>query len=288
MTEETNDYLVDGLLYCGKCKTPKQCKIGSGKEIIMPIIPCRCEKERKKKEREILESNQRKDRIERLRRAGLPERNMHAWTFANDDESNSQASLSARNYVNRFPELKESGRGLLFYGSVGTGKSYLAACIVNALIDKGIRCLMTDFGTIVREIQSQFEGRQEYIERFSRYDLLAIDDFAAERDTEYMSEIIYSVIESRYRSGLPLVITTNLTAEELKNPASAGKQRIYSRLYEMCIPVEVSGKDRRRNKMRQTFADYGELFGKQKPKINQEAVKKIEEAILYGMGEDHP
>ena len=72
-----------------------------------------------------------------------------------------------------------------------------------------------------------------------------IDDFAVERNTEYVNEIVYNVIDSRYRSGKPLIITTNLSADDFKHPDNINKQRIYSRINEMCVPIPVTGKDRR-------------------------------------------
>ena len=48
--------------------------------------------------------------------------------------------------------------------------------------------------------------------------LLILDDFGMERGTEYGLEQVYSVIDSRYRSGKPLIATTNLTLEELQHP----------------------------------------------------------------------
>ena len=72
-----------------------------------------------------------------------------------------------------------------------------------------------------------------------------IDDFAMERSTEYVNEIVYNVIDSRYRSGKPLIVTTNLSKKDLDNPPDIDNERIYSRIKEMCFPVEVKGTDRR-------------------------------------------
>lgn len=68
-----------------------------------------------------------------------------------------------------------------------------------------------------------------------------------------MSEIVMNVIDSRYRSKKPIIVTTNLTSEEIKNPTDVSKQRIYSRLLEMCYPVEVKGTDHRKRKLKDDF-----------------------------------
>jgi DNA replication protein DnaC len=100
------------------------------------------------------------------------------------------------------------------------------------------------------------EGRQEYLDNLNRFPLLVIDDLAAEGKTEYMGELIYSVIDSRERAKLPIIITTNLTKEELEKPADMTYKRIFSRLFGNCIPVKVEGKDRRKQRL---IADYGSL-----------------------------
>ena len=72
--------------------------------------------------------------------------------------------------------------------------------------------------------------------------LLIIDDFGMERGTEYGLEQVYNVIDSRYRSRKPLIVTTNLTLEELQHPEDTAHARIYDRLLEMCSPSALLGR----------------------------------------------
>ena len=137
--------------------------------------------------------------------------------------------------------MKEKNMGLLFWGGVGTGKSYLAACIANALMEQEIPVRMTNFAAILNDLAASFEGRNEYISRLCRYPLLVLDDFGMERDTAYGLEQVYSVIDSRYRSRRPLIVTTNLTLQEIQNPTDTAHARIYDRLLEMCAPVRFTG-----------------------------------------------
>ena len=192
---------------------------------------------------------------------GFSDAEMQGWTFANDDNSNKRVSEIARRYAENFWEMKGRSKGLLFYGTVGTGKTFAAACIANALIDKGVPALVTNFARLTNTIGGMYEGKQQYIDGLSRFDLLVIDDLASERDTEYMNEIVFQIIDSRYRSGLPLIVTTNLTAEEIKHPAEVKRQRIFSRLLEMCIPVEVKGADRRKEALKSDFNELKDLLG---------------------------
>lgn len=170
------------------------------------------------------------------------------YTFATDDRGKPELTALAKDYVEQFSNYKKSGKGLLLYGTVGTGKTFISACIANALLKLGYSCYMTTFARISNEMQATFE-KQDYIRQLMRYDLLIIDDLASERDTEYMNEIVISVIDERYRSGKPLIVTTNLTGYELQHPASVSKSRIYSRLFEMCKPYKVDGRDRRKEKL---------------------------------------
>lgn len=258
---EEGDYLVDGLLYCHKCNTPKQCRVEIFGMIKTPMCLCKCAVEKREAEEAQRKRIEKMMEIEKMRKMGFPESEMASWTFAADDHLNAKISGVAKNYADHFEEMKKRKKGLLFYGTVGTGKSFHAACIVNELIDKGYSCMMTNFARLVNTIQGMFEGKQEYIDRLNKFDLLVIDDLSAERDTEYMNEIIFNIIDSRYRAGLPLIITTNLTAEEIKNPADIRKQRTYSRLLEMTIPVEVAGVDRRRKILKDEYNEFSDILG---------------------------
>ncbi len=103
--------------------------------------------------------------------------------------------------------------------------------------------------------------KQEYINDLNRYELLVIDDLAIERDTEYTAEIVQNVVDSRYRAGLPLIVTTNLKISELMQPHDIRKKRLYSRLKEMCLMIEVSGEDRREKQFYENYAEYKNLLG---------------------------
>lgn len=258
---QADDYMKDGLLICGKCHTPKQCRIEwFGKESIVPCL-CKCGVEKRDAEEEERKRHERMMDIRRMRDLGFADAEMQNWTFERDDGTNEILSQAARKYVEKFDEMKKRGQGLLLFGEVGTGKTFISACIANALIDKGYPCLVTNFARLVNTLSGMYEGKQNYIDNLNNFDLLVIDDLASERDTEYMGEIVQNIIDSRYRAGLPLIITTNLTSEELKKPLEIRKKRIYSRLFEMCFPIEVKGKDRRKQKLREEFGEIGEMLG---------------------------
>jgi len=254
------DYIKDGLLYCGKCNTPKQCEVELFGTVRKPYCLCKCEAEKINAENERRRKEARQFAIAEKRAAGFPDRDLIDCTFAADDGGDERVTRIALNYVEHFGRMLKSGKGLLFFGGVGTGKTFIAACIANALIDRGYDCLVTNFSRLVNTVQGMRSGRQEYMDGLNAFDLMVIDDLAAERDTDFVAEIVYNIIDGRKRAGLPIIVTTNLTAEELKSPADTKRARIYSRLMEMCIPVEVNGADRRKEVLKRDFAELKELL----------------------------
>ena len=246
---ENEDYYQNGILMCGKCHTPKETfTYGNDGELTVKVsCLCECESEaineEKRKQREI----EHKEYTERMKNLSFQDEKSKKNTFANDDKLNPKLSNMMKNYVEHFKEIEN--KGLLLFGTVGSGKTFYANCIANAMIEKGYTCMETNFYRISNMLFSNTTQRQEFINDLMKYDLLIIDDLSAERDSEYMNEIVMNVINERYRSEKPIIVTTNLTNEELKNPLTQAKKRIYSRLLEMCIPVEVKGEDRRKKKL---------------------------------------
>lgn len=259
--QEADDYIEDGLLYCGKCRTQKQCRINMlGREAVVFCL-CKCAKEKQETEEAELKQREHLRRLDSLRRTGFPDSDMLRWTFDTDDGGNGKLTQIAKAYVENFAKFKADGKGLLLFGTVGTGKTFAAACIANALIDKGVACMVSSMARIVNMAQACESGRQAYLDSLNRFDLLVIDDLSSERETEYMTEMVQSIIDARYRAHKPLIVTTNLTGDELKSPEDMSKQRIYSRLFEMCIPYEVKGDDRRKKKLTNDYSAYKDLLG---------------------------
>jgi DNA replication protein DnaC len=89
------------------------------------------------------------------------------------------------------------------------------------------------------------EERYRYIASLSNYPLLIIDDLGVERGTDFALEQVYAVVNERYKSGLPLIVTTNLAISEIREAQDEAHDRIFSRLLEMCTPIQIQGNDRR-------------------------------------------
>lgn len=244
---ELGDYTgEDGLLYCGKCHTPKQFRMDAPmlEGRLLPH-PCRCEQERLDREAAEQEARRHRQAVDDLKHRGFTDPAMRAWTFANDNGKCPQMK-HAHFYVENWATMQEENIGYLLWGGVGTGKSYFAGCIANALMEQEIAVRMTNFALILNDLTASFEGRNEYIARLCRAPLLILDDFGMERGTEYGLEQVYNVIDSRYRSRRPLIVTTNIPLHDLQHPQDTAHARIYDRLLEMCAPIRFSGENFRK------------------------------------------
>lgn len=238
---ENGDYLgEDGLLYCGNCHTPRQCRVNLGSGEILAGCLCKCrveaynaEEERRKHEQELL-------KIAALRSEGIQDKSLRDAKF--ETAENSPQLERCREYAQKFSEIKEIGGGFLLWGNPGTGKTFAAACIANHLIDTGRPVLMTSFPRI---LNSPFE-REEIARQMRRYELVVIDDLGVERQSPMALETVYYIIDERYKSKLPMIVTTNLQIQEIQNPSSMTYKRIYSRVLEMCTPMGFDGKIHRK------------------------------------------
>lgn len=234
--EEDGDYTQDGLLYCGQCHTPKECRVAFPM-VGERTVRCLCDCAKKRKEAEIAERKRQEeyDRLVSMRSVCMSDRSQRESTFASADGRNAAVMASLKRYCDAWPEMRETNTGLILYGGVGTGKSFAAACMANEIMEKyRTPVLMTNFSRVLNGLFDA-EDKNGYIQDIVRYPLLIIDDFGVERASEYTMEQVYNVIDARYRTKLPLIMTTNLTAEDLDNPKNIAYARIYSRLTEMCI-----------------------------------------------------
>lgn len=256
-----NDYIgADGLLYCGKCNTPKQCRITTYWREDIVYHMCKCESDKYNAMREQVRRNTMGMRISEMRGKCFSDSALRRCTFDVDDGGMPEVSEICRKYARNFDTFRERGEGLLLYGSCGSGKTFYASCIANAVIDRGYPALVTSFPQIVNQT---LDEQARTINALERYALLVLDDLGVERrsGSGYMQEMIYSIVDRRIRSGLPMIVTTNLTMEEIKKPKEMDYKRIYDRIMEKTVPVEVNGMNRRYRKINETIGEYREMLG---------------------------
>lgn len=260
--EDTVD--ENGILHCHKCGGAKQRwinfpnfdKQGRSTRTLVRCL-CKCEVEASEERQRQEEYQQEMMRISRLKDSSLIEdrlRNVTFDTFVRTAENEKLYGI-ARKYVANFDEMCENSQGLLLYGKVGVGKSYAAACIANELMNRKVPVIMTSFVKILQALTpgENTKSEEELISRLNSAKLLIIDDLGTERNTDFALEKVYNVIDSRYRVGKPLILTTNLELRDMQATTDIRYQRIYDRIFEMCYPIRVQGQSWRMGQAAKRF-----------------------------------
>lgn len=246
------EYLRDGVIRCKYCDGARETTVihpFTGKESRVRCI-CPCQKAKMDADEERLRREERERRKMDVLRRCFGSSGYESYTFAKDDGKDQENTRRLRNYAEHFATFKANGEGLLLFGDVGTGKTFLTACVANALLDKGYSVIMASAPELIAKIQRHAFDKVDLLDECAKCDLLILDDLGTERGTEYAKEQLYSVIDARYKARKPVIISTNLTADELKNPSDVMGARIYGRLLERCLPIRVNGADRRKQAAR--------------------------------------
>ena len=257
-------YKVDGLLHCSKCRKPMQIKVNLNGTT--HIIRKACDCEQKEFEKLDQQEQEKKDQeiIKALRRESFMDEASKAHTFDKfmATEDNVRNFSICRRYAEEFNRMKEKNQGLLMLGKPGTGKTFAASCIANYLLDHKYRVVMTSLVKLISMIQDSYgESEERIIEKINRSDLLIIDDLGAERSTDFAIERVYNIIDSRYRSKKPMILTTNLSLQEMKDTEDLRLARIYDRVFEVCYPMQFTGKSMRYETAAKRFDEMKNFFG---------------------------
>lgn len=165
-------------------------------------------------------------------------------TFETFDASKDEGAYQkCLNYAERY---KDSERNcLLLVGGYGTGKTHLAASIANKLMDNGIPVLFDTFSGHLSKLKTEFNGgKNVYLSQMKNVDMLILDDIGKEKISEWSQSVMFDVINYRYEHLYPIVMTSNLKSDSLKEYLGGA---VWSRLCEMCTGVQTRGKDYRQN-----------------------------------------
>lgn len=204
---------------------------------------------------------------------GIPPRLAHT-TLANYKPicpEQERALLKCRAFVKYGLDNIAQGRGLLFQGPVGTGKSHLSAATLRAIIENNIEHFGRSASELLLVDEPIFKGY--YCSMISVVDLLALlrnsysadrlrapatrllhrcrtdavvilDDIGAEKPSDWVEEQLYAIIDVRYRMLRSTIFTTNRTMKQLESQIG---NRSVSRMMEMCQGVKVGGEDWRKS-----------------------------------------
>ena len=188
--------------------------------------------------------------------------------------------MVAQNFVKSYP-LHGDGKGLLFVGGLGVGKTHLAIGILQSLItDMGVKGLFCDYRDLLKKIQDSY-GRSDLSERqilapVFDAEVLVLDELGAAKPTDWVWDTVQHILNTRYNDRRTTIITTNYRnetetpgdvygelpkdkrdAKRAMHEATLGDritERMRSRLQEMCVVVEMSGEDFRQKVKRASFA----------------------------------
>ena len=211
-----------------------------------------------------------------LKRAAIPKRYEHCTldTFEPDygqaDQSLSLAHMMARNFVSGYPVTTE-GKGLLLTGDVGIGKTHLAVGILQGLIlEKGVRGLFCDYRELLKRIQESYNPsvlttELQILAPVFDAEVLILDELGAQKPTDWVWDTVALILNTRYNDKRTTLITTNYPnapaalarpTEKLIREETLGDritERMRSRLAEMCVEVQMRGKDMRQSVKKASF-----------------------------------
>jgi DNA replication protein DnaC len=166
------------------------------------------------------------------------------------------AVQEVRRFIRNLDTNLSSGKGIWFMGDVGTGKTTLAMLVSKSALGLGRSVAIYSMPKLLARIRRTYEAGpgddtySKFFDRLTSVDLLHIDDLGAERQTEWVLEQLYSIVNERYEAERSIMFTTNVSksdmGERLKEVEDQVGRRTFSRLAEMCgDPVLLFGDDRR-------------------------------------------
>lgn len=241
--EKTDDVTIgeDGIARCRKCGEPRQTvlKTPYGKTVKLPIV-CKCQEEEELRAIEAMEQRKMEAEWRKMMSNAFSSPKMREQTFeADDGRFGAEQMAKCRAYADRFIQASgELDYGLLLFGKSDSGKTFMSCCVANRLLDNGMKVVMRSMPRLIRSLDDRQERqRTEWL--MKNADLLILDDLGAERTTSYGQEIVYDVIDTRYQQKRPILVSTNLTLEELTAPQDVMAERIYGRILECCLPIRV-------------------------------------------------
>lgn len=239
MDNTPNEYRGDdGIIYCTVCHEPKQMILDFNNTKTVVRRECACVRAEQKKKDEMARQSAHRKKVTELRKVCFLNDSMAKCTFGASAQD-TPATEVCRKYAEHWAEFRKRNIGLMLWGRTGNGKTYMAASIANALLEQEISVQMRSLSYYM---DPRSEVRDELLRSVLKPELLILDDFGAERDTSFGLEVVFDVIDERYKSRKPLIITTNVPLHVLDAPdLDNTHRRIYDRIKEMCNPVFFEG-----------------------------------------------
>ena len=226
-------------------------------------ILCKCESDKLKKAQEEQKSREKMRKIEVLRSLSLLGERYKNSSFQNTKTGINPSFDKAFNRCQKYCELYEQtvkdGYGVYLFGSKGTGKTHLTACMANFLLSKCVPVLFTNLFEISKAVKSTFnrsssQTEQILIEKFSSIDVLFFDDIGSEifskntGDT-WLQSLLFDLINKRYNNQKATIFTSNYSLNQLINDRKIMEKTV-DRINEMTLGavIKISGESFRKEK----------------------------------------
>ena len=207
-----------------------QCCYGTGMEVVAGKGARRCRCRTQEQLTKLLTAARIPPRYERC--------SLSNYHPAAGNSAQLQAFKYAFKLVDEYPAVD---RGLLFTGSVGTGKTHLSVAILRGLVEKGINCLFYEFGALLKEIQDSYNlvsqaSELKVLAPVYEAEVLVLDELGASKPTDWVRDTMMQIIGTRYNNRKLIIFTTNYT-DTRRHPAEETLEdrigvRLRSRLYE--------------------------------------------------------
>ena len=242
-------------LICDHCGEKRYTTINLlGSERTVPCL-CRCQCQALEAQKAEEKRQQQRKAVNKIKKYSLMDQRFAHCTLANWQDHIGPPGLkkTALKYISQWQEMKENNVGLLIHGGPGIGKSHASFTIANELIHR-YRVVVVAVSAIgllsrIKETYAHYgrEAEVDILNSLNHAALLILDDLGAEQKTEWSTAMLYQIIDSRYRSGKPMIITTNLNLDQLRKKLTLGDgvDRTFDRIVEMCLPMEVTGTSNR-------------------------------------------
>lgn len=235
----------EGIVRCKRCREPRMFYLEEARRWLP--CACRCAGE---------DGQEFAERVSELRRAsGIVGRYARAvFDRAERTEQDGAVFDSCLNYAIHFEAVREKGLGMYLYGASGTGKTYLAACIGNMLLDAGVQVVFVNVNAILSEIRYSYSQRGSelpIVRKYTEAELVIFDDIGTEKYAtksealSFAQDKLFQIIDGRYVRQLPTIFTSNYTLERLVNERGMLVKTV-DRIAEMSTrKFEMRGKPRR-------------------------------------------
>ncbi len=167
-----------------------------------------------------------------------------------DIKDGSNLFRDCQKYVDDWVQMKAQGFGFYFWGNIGAGKTHTAAAIANELMEKKmVEVLFLNMPEAVTRVKKTFDSDLKtedarLFERMKEVEMLVLDDLGVEKNSDWLTDQIYQVVDHRWKNKKPMIVTTNISIEDL---GVIYKPQVASRICGCCKSIKFTNKDRRKS-----------------------------------------